>query len=203
MSQDIRLCFVGDSFVAGVGDETMLGWAGRLCADIDQTCLKITYYNLGVRRNTSRDVLARWEAECTPRFPDGKDARVIFSCGVNDSVWEDGAPRVDIDESCANMRRLLIDAKKKYRVLLVGPPAVEDQEQNLRISDLSAAFGYEAATLNVPYIEIFPVLVEDTAYLAEIAAGDGAHPGSAGYAKIAQVIKDSRLWWFHRTRGSD
>jgi lysophospholipase L1-like esterase len=29
---DVRVCFVGDSFVAGVGDPRHLGWAGRLAA---------------------------------------------------------------------------------------------------------------------------------------------------------------------------
>lgn len=200
MSQDIRLCFVGDSFVAGVGDETMLGWAGRLCADIDQTCLKITYYNLGVCRNTSSDILNRWEAECAARFPDRSDARIVFSCGVNDSVIEGGKQRVEIDESCANVRSFLMTAKQKYRVLLVGPPPVDNAEQNVRIGDLSAAFGYEAAILGAPYIELFPTLIDNEDYIKEISRRDGAHPGSAGYAKMAKIIGSSRQWWFHRTR---
>lgn len=29
---DLRVCFVGDSFVAGVGDPEQLGWAGRVAA---------------------------------------------------------------------------------------------------------------------------------------------------------------------------
>lgn len=32
MTQDIRICFIGDSLVNGTGDEAALGWAGRLCA---------------------------------------------------------------------------------------------------------------------------------------------------------------------------
>lgn len=30
LEPDVRVCFVGDSFVAGVGDAQHLGWAGRL-----------------------------------------------------------------------------------------------------------------------------------------------------------------------------
>lgn len=30
VSRDLRICFLGDSFVAGVGDPRCLGWAGRL-----------------------------------------------------------------------------------------------------------------------------------------------------------------------------
>ena len=32
MIHDLRICFVGDSFVAGTGDETALGWVGRVTA---------------------------------------------------------------------------------------------------------------------------------------------------------------------------
>lgn len=32
MTKDIRIFFVGDSFVNGTGDEEALGWAGRLGA---------------------------------------------------------------------------------------------------------------------------------------------------------------------------
>ena len=32
MARDLRICFVGDSFVAGVGDPLCLGWPGRLAA---------------------------------------------------------------------------------------------------------------------------------------------------------------------------
>ncbi|WP_281179812.1 hypothetical protein [Nocardia grenadensis] len=32
MSGDQRICFVGDSFVAGVGDPQALGWTERLTA---------------------------------------------------------------------------------------------------------------------------------------------------------------------------
>jgi len=28
--EDVRVCYIGDSFVKGVGDQNKLGWAGRL-----------------------------------------------------------------------------------------------------------------------------------------------------------------------------
>lgn len=59
MAHDIRICFVGDSFVNGIGDERALGWAGRLCAAANARGVPVTYYNLGVRRNTSKDILLR------------------------------------------------------------------------------------------------------------------------------------------------
>ena len=70
MDQDIRIRFVSDSFVNATGDEAALGWAGRLCATAQATGLSITYYNLEVRRNTSRDIRQHCEEECTQRLPE-------------------------------------------------------------------------------------------------------------------------------------
>jgi len=86
--RDIRICFVGDSFVNGTGDEKKLGWAGRLCAFLEAEELDITYYNLGVRRNTSGDIRDRWEYECAQRLSDDSENIVVFSFGVNDTVIE-------------------------------------------------------------------------------------------------------------------
>lgn len=202
MSQDIRMCFVGDSFVAGVGDETMLGWAGRLCADIDQTCLNITYYNLGVRRDSTREVLARWSSECALRLPQDCDARVIFSMGVGDVMLLDQSRRLALTESRDNMRKLLESAQSLYRVLLIGPPPVASADHNQRIGELSAVFREEAMEMGVPYIPLFPALIEDQEYIRSATRFDKLHPRAEGYAKIAKIISNSRAWWFHRTRNA-
>lgn len=49
----MRLCFIGDSFVNGTGDDACLGWAGWICAAARQQGHDVTAYNLGVRRDTS------------------------------------------------------------------------------------------------------------------------------------------------------
>lgn len=197
---DIRLCFIGDSFVNGTGDETMLGWAGRLCADAAGRGLPVTYYNLGVRRDTSADVLRRWERECRPRLPDFCDGRIVVSCGVNDATVEDGTPRVAFEDSCANIRNILRGARA-YPLLLVGPPAIDDEEQNAGIEHLSRAYAEIAASMNVPYIELFPQLENDASYRAEIAGYDGAHPRSTGYGRLAALVGSSVHWWFPATAG--
>lgn len=196
MSQDIRICFVGDSFVNGTGDETALGWAGRLCAAATRRGASITYYNLGIRRNTSKDILLRWEQECAPRLPDSCDARVVISCGVNDTVIEDGRLRVRPEESVAYVREILSGARK-YKVLMVGPPPVAEDDQNARIQAISSAFAREAEMLSVPYIELFSPLAADEAYKQEVLGNDGAHPRSHGYAKMAHIVGSSPCWWFH------
>lgn len=196
MTQDIRICFVGDSFVNGTGDETALGWAGRLSAEAAQRGAPITYYNLGVRRETSRDIRIRWERECAPRLPASCDGRIVLSCGVNDTMREHGRLRVPSDESIANVREILGRAARSHRVLLVGPPPIDDDEQNERIEALSSAFAREAEALTVPFIELYAPLVSDRDYRDEVAKSDGAHPRSAGYAKMAAIIGSAPSSWF-------
>lgn len=195
MTHDIRICFVGDSFVNGTGDETALGWAGRLCAAAVSKGIPVTYYNLGIRRNTSKDILRRWERECAIRLPDSCDGRVVISCGVNDTVIDEGQLRVRLEESCVNVQEILRGAKK-YKVLMVGPPPVGADDQNARIQTTSFAFSREAKALAVPYIDIFSPLVSDDAYKQEVSNNDGSHPRSYGYSKMAQIIASSPSWWF-------
>ena len=196
MTQDIRVCFIGDSLVNGTGDEAALGWAGRLCAMANASDIPVTYYNLGIRRNTSKDILLRWESECTLRLPGFCDGRIVLSCGVNDTSIENGKMRVDSAESCANVRAILRGARR-YKVLMVGPPPVIDDEQNERIESLSLEFAREAKALGVPYIDLFSALCSDDAYKREVAGNDGAHPRSEGYSKMACIIGSSPNWWFH------
>ncbi|HMQ55575.1 MAG TPA: hypothetical protein PKE64_15620 [Anaerolineae bacterium] len=47
--------------------------------------------------------MQRWEAECASRLPALCDGRVGLSCGVNDTVIENGAVRVRPEESCLNV----------------------------------------------------------------------------------------------------
>ncbi len=65
----LRICFIGDSFVNGTGDPTCLGWTGRICAAAIARGHDVTHYNLGIRRQTSTDIQARWQEEVSLRLP--------------------------------------------------------------------------------------------------------------------------------------
>ncbi|MBJ7451715.1 MAG: hypothetical protein JHC71_06470 [Blastococcus sp.] len=132
MSRDLRVCFVGDSFVAGVGDPEHLGWTGRLCAASDRSGLPVTRYVLGVRRQTTAEVADRWAAVCRPRLSGGEwEPRLVLSTGVNDTTEVDGAPRLDPLGSVAALAGMLTGAAAGgWPVLVVGPPAVADDAQN-------------------------------------------------------------------------
>ena len=196
MPSDIRVCFLGDSFVAGVGDPEHLGWTGRLAARSELAGQSLTTYNLGVRRETSSDVLARWRTECAPRLPATSDGRVVVSLGVNDTTEEDGGTRVPPHESTANLSELLLGLQvADWPALVVGPPPVGDDDQNIRIGLLDGAFARACSAARLPYVSTFPGLLADEVWRQEVEAGDGSHPAAAGYQRLADIIWPSWMTW--------
>ena len=194
--KDIRICFVGDSYVQGTGDDDCLGWAGRLCMNARRAGHNLTGYNLGVRRETSTDIARRWLAECAPRLPATAENYVVFSFGLNDVTVEDGARRISEDETLANLHTMLAAAKSRYRTLVIGPVAVPDVERNASLVRLSDGMAEVSAELDIPYLALYAHFVDDAQWLQEIRENDGAHPRAAGYAKIVALIEAWPRWWF-------
>ena len=193
---DIRICFIGDSYVQGTGDDDCLGWSGRLCVNARRAGHNLTGYNLGVRRETSTDIARRWLGECTARLPATTENHVVFSFGLNDVTLENGAPRVTESEALANLRAMLAAAKPRYRTLVIGPVAVPDVERNAALLRLSDGMAEVAASLGISYLALFPHFVNDAQWLDEVHQNDGAHPRASGYAKIAALIEAWPQWWF-------
>jgi acyl-CoA thioesterase I len=184
-STERRVCFVGDSFVAGVGDPEHRGWVGRVAAQSHRDGLPITAYNLGVRRDTSEDVRRRLAAETAARWVAGCDNRLVVSFGVNDAMTEDGAVRVPPERSVANLRWVVEHAAAHaVRLLVIGPPPVDDPAHNDRIEALDARF----AEAVVPYVSVFDALRIERGWMRAVHLGDGAHPGAEGYDLLAELV---------------
>ena len=192
----IRVCFFGDSFVNGTGDDTCLGWVGRACAAARQQGQDLTCYNLGIRRDTSADVLRRWKREALARLPPEHDGRLVFSFGANDCCLEDEANRVRVpqDAALANAREILADARSWLPTLMVGPLPVGDADADARIAALSAAFAAVCASLKMPYLEVFRLAANSDAWAREVAAGDGAHPNALGYSLVGDAFQRWAAW---------
>lgn len=192
--RDVRICYVGDSFVNGTGDPTKLGWTGRVSASSQDKNLDITHYNLGVRRETSEEILKRWESECKVRLSNTSENKVVFSFGVNDTIIENGQRRVSLDKSIENAKKLLSDASKQYDVLMIGLPPIDDDEQNKSIKELDHKFQELCKELNIPYLSIFNTLYHNEIWREEVALNDGAHPRDNGYEILAELIKNWHGW---------
>lgn len=204
MSTRLTVLFLGDSFVAGVGDPTGLGWAGRLAAGPRPPGLDLTVYPLGIRRNTSADVLARWEAETTARLPDTGATGLVLALGVNDASDDGlGGTRVAPADTVANLRTVLTRASTLgLATLVVGPPPVADPRTNDRIVALDALLADEARAHGVPVVPVVHALLADDRWMAEVRAGDGAHPGARGYAALAELVRPRWEAWLGAATGT-
>ena len=189
----MRLIAIGDSIVAGVGDPDHQGWVGRAIAGRRG----ITLYNLGVRRETSADIAARWEAEARPRMVDHEPMRLVFSFGLNDcNPADDGsaAVRVPAVETLKNAQAILTTAQKLAPTLLVGPPPTAEPGVTVRAEALNDLLQALAGRLKVPFIDVFRPLAAGGLWQAEAAQWDGAHPGAGGYQQMADLIVAHPAW---------
>lgn len=186
----MRLIAFGESFVVGAGDPDHLGWVGRAIVGRRE----ISLYNLGIRRETSDLLAARWEGEARLRLVDYEPMRIVFSFGCNDSHLEDGAPRVAVAQTLKTARAMLTGARALAPVLMVGPPPVADPGVCARTEALNAALLDLCARLRIPFIDVFRPLEAGGVWQAEAAAWDGAHPGAAGYQQMADLVAAHPAW---------
>ena len=193
---DNRICFIGDSFVAGVGDAQCLGWVGRVVQSANKAGHCIAAYNLGIRRDTSDDISARWEEEVGRRFNTDAAHYLVFSFGANDMTIEGGQCRVNAFKSLENFTRIIKAAKARHPTLIMGPCPVGDTGQNARLIELDQSYGDAAKKLGAPYISVINALMKYQLWVDEAKEGDGAHPSCQGYSHLAYLFQNWDQWWF-------
>jgi acyl-CoA thioesterase-1 len=193
----MRVCFFGDSFVNGTGDDDGLGWVGRVVARARSGGRDLTGYNLGIRRDTSADVAARWFHEARLRLPAEHGGRLVFSFGTNDcaSVGLDRRPRVASAASLSTAETILNAACDWLPTLMIGPGTVAGEtETNDRVRALSAEYAKLCRRLGVPYLEICELTLASSLWMEEAMAGDGAHPNRGGYTLLADAVSGWAPW---------
>ena len=185
----MRICFVGDSMTNGTGDHEHLGWVGRVLQDERKRRTELTGYNLGVRRDRSDQIRAHWRTEVERRLPAEYEGRVVFSFGVNDAAQEIAA-----SVTLAHGEAMLTEAKARWPVFMIGAVPMPDDKIRERSRALDLSYVPLCARLGVPFLSVFDHLMETPVWLDEARAGDGAHPGAGGYARMAAFILASDVW---------
>ena len=203
---EARYCFVGDSLTAGTGDQSYRGWLADFFAAY--TPPYRTFYNLGVRSNTSEDIKARYEAECAARLPPPFNGRVAFGFGTNDSaVLNGGGLRVPLASSIANAQHIFrAVARRGWQPVWLGPMPLAGAHVTYvthagmrydfheeRITAFDRSYRQTAKELEIPYVSLYEKLYRSDAFRASLRDGDGLHPSSSGYRLVAEVLRLDRV----------
>ncbi|MBN8999510.1 MAG: hypothetical protein J0H54_08960 [Rhizobiales bacterium] len=201
------LFFLGDSITLGWRDEDLGGWPARLMRRLAAAGHDITGYNLGIRGDTSREIADRWEAEVGRRRR-GARPLLVFAFGVNDAKLEpDGRRCLPLEETTANIRRILRDASP-YRVLVIGPAPIEEpvmlrhlnadgraaMPTMTEIADVDRHLAREAAAAHAPYLDLLSALAGSAAWRQALVETDGLHPSSSGHDILADAIEAWPAW---------
>ena len=127
--RDIGLVFIGDAFIAGYGDPKGLGWVSRVVGRSSHPDVDLTAYNLGIRGDSSADVLNRWRAEGIPRWGDRRERRLVIGVGQADAEQ-----RLTTARSRLNLANILDDTTARgIAAFVVGPPPTLDPDLNSRL----------------------------------------------------------------------
>ena len=183
--RDVGMVFIGASLVAGVGDPKGQGWVSRVVGRTHHPDLELSAYNLGVRGDTSADVLNRWRIECPPRWLGRAEKRLVLSVGTADTL-----KGITLARHRLNLANILDDAASAgIGTFVVSPPPTDDEEINSKLDVLVEAQGDVCARRGVPFVDCFRPLLGHDQWQSDLAASRVRHhPGQAGYGLIAWLV---------------
>ncbi|MGL4172700.1 MAG: GDSL-type esterase/lipase family protein [Actinomycetota bacterium] len=182
--RDLRICVVGDSYITGYGDPRSLGWVGRVTARTPQSDIDLTMHTLGIRGETSSGLLSRWRSETTRRWGASADNRLVIATGA-----EDIRQGVSLARTRLNLANMVDDATSEgLRPFVVGIPPWADRSWHDTQQAVHEAQRDVCERRDIPYVNCFEPLAEHTQWYADLDAGDGVHPGQAGYGLLAWLV---------------
>lgn len=199
--------FVGDSNTFGWRDDDVGGWPTRLITSMTNRHT-VTAYNLGVRGDTSRSILARWREEVGRRRQAAHSA-IVFAFGANDAkLYPDGTPFVPLEETHRNTAAILASAKKDHDVLMIGPAPIDEAAlarvlnpsgsdpvpTNRQVVKVAGILREEAARAGVPFLDIAAALAANDDWFAALRETDGIHPPGRGHDMIAALVSTWSPW---------
>jgi acyl-CoA thioesterase-1 len=188
--EDLRACFLGDSLTLGQGDDTGLGWPGRVFAQARASGHVLTLYNLGVRGDTAAQIAARARSETEARFRSGDRKAVVFSFGANDLML--GRP---LDETLEALEALLDWAgAMDYAAFVLPPPTFLEGAIVAKGHRMADAFADACERRQVPFFDTRAVGLDWALWWREARAGDGVHPAAGAYTALARAFDAWPAW---------
>lgn len=179
---------VGDSLTAGYGLDESESYPALLEEKLQAAGYKYRVINAGVSGETSSGTLSRMEWILTLE-PD----IVILETGAND-----GLRGVDPQVAEKNIRQILqILQEKDVVVVLAGMKIVWNMGPEY-VADFNRIYPELAEDFHVVFL---PFFLEGVAMQRQLNLGDGIHPNSQGYKKIAENIYPYVLEAIERREG--
>ena len=188
---DLRACFLGDSYVTGAGDDSALGWVGRVAVAARSEGVDLTPYTLGVRYETGPEVADRALAEMRPRLKHGDRFAAMVAFGANDI--SQGIPLADTLAAAGTV--LEAAAGLDASAFVLSPPVFGmDLEKDAKAAEMTAGLQGLCAARATPFLNLRDAVADWSLWWAEAQAGDGAHPNAAGYALVADAVSAWGPW---------
>lgn len=193
-----RICIFGDSITWGSGLPFREAWANLLRNYLEGLEPIVELYDLGIDRDTTRELLVRLENEAKNRKADA----LIFAVGINDSVFRGTKDNseIPIAEFKKNIEALIKKAGKiTNQIIFVGLVKGDDSltkplprsttgkcydKENTRI--YNQAIKDICSKMEIRFIDLFDELGDSDFY-------DGLHPNLEGHRKMFKEIKESLI----------
>ncbi|MFZ5437611.1 MAG: GDSL-type esterase/lipase family protein [Patescibacteria group bacterium] len=192
----MNICVFGDSITWGAKLPFRVGWANLLRNHLEKVSDEFfSVYDLGIDKNTSTDLLKRFDQEAQARNP----AVIIFAIGTNDAAFirVKEQPITPINIFRENLNLLSGLAKKHTsRIIFVGLAKGDDQITN-PLPQSTTGKSYDKANLN-QYSQVIKKVCEKEnftfidlqAILTDTDFADGLHPNVVGHEKIFQAVAE-------------
>jgi len=192
---DKTYCFFGDSVTQGAYVQNT--WVELLQHFLEEKYQDdfVNVFNLGIGGNTSKDVLKRFDNECSSRYP----THIIFAVGINDSAYLLSSSKSIVEERqfVMTLKELIVRAHIfSQDIIFLGLALGDDTGlQPFPGSSRGKSFthhrmdAYDKIIKDVAeengctYIHIQDKLLPDD-FL------DGLHPNAEGHKKIFEIIKE-------------
>ena len=134
-------------------------------------------------RETTVQLADRWPSEVTLRSTHTGLNRLVIGLGTAD-VGSGISPA----RSRLALANILDKAASEQRsCFVVGPPPLPGVNPD-GTAALSRAVTEVCHRRRVPYVETFEPLRNHDQWMTDVAAGDGNHPGQAGYGLLAWLV---------------
>lgn len=178
----MRIFFVGDELITGLGDAHGVGWVGRVLART-QSDIPIIPFQLAMPGENTEGLSARWQSEVLPRFNQHDVHKLVIGLGSHDH--ETG---VSLARSRLHLANILDNAQRlNLSCFVVGPPPRRDILPRIQ-ADLSHALGEVCARRGVPYVETYAPLATHEQWNTDMSMSGAYTPHQAGYGLMSWLV---------------